>query len=125
MNRDPETVALSYIEACGQKNFEAVAKLLDPGVQFVGPGNTLNGAPAYLAALRRIGAVWVRSEVKKVFADGPDVCVIYDLVTDTPAGDVPIVEWLRVDGGRIASVRLFFDRVAWKPAGEEAARRAG
>jgi hypothetical protein len=66
----------------------------------------------------------VRSDVKKVFTDGPDICVIYDFVTDTPAGAVPIVEWLRVEGGRISSVTLVFDRIAFKPASDEIARRS-
>ena len=77
---------------------------------FVGPGNALTGAAPYLAVLRRLGPVWSRSDVKKVFVDGDEVCVIYDFVTDTPAGAVPIVEWLRVQDGQIASVTLFFDR---------------
>ena len=49
--------------------------------------------------------------------------MIYDLVTDTAAGAVPTVEWLRINGGRVASVNLFFDRVSFKPASEEVARR--
>ena len=72
----------------------------------------------------RLGPIWVRSDVKKVFADGGDVCVICDLVTNTPAGAVPIVEWLRIEAGRIASVTLVFDRATFKPASEELARRA-
>jgi hypothetical protein len=124
MTQDPEITALSYIEACGRQDFDAVLPLLAPDLKFVGPGNALTGAVPYLAVLRRIGVVWVRSDVRKVFAEGPDVCVIYDLVTDTPAGAVPIVEWLRVEGGRIASVTLVFDRVAFKPASEAIALRA-
>jgi len=68
--------------------------------------------------------VWGRSDVKKVFVDGNEVCVIYDFVTNTPAGAVPIVEWLRVEDGQIASVTLFFDRVAFKPAADELAHLA-
>lgn len=124
MTHDPKTVALAYIDACGRKDLDAVAQLLAPDLRFIGPNNDLTGAAPYLAVLRRIGPVWVRSEVKKVFTDGPEVCVIYDFVTDTPAGAVPIVEWLRVEGGRIASVTLFFDRVAFQPASEEIVRRA-
>ena len=124
MTHDPKSIALSYIEACGRKDFDAVAPLLAPDLNFVGPANSLTGAAPYLAVLRRIGPVWVRSDVKKVFTDGPDVCVIYDFVTDTPAGSVPIVEWLRIDDGRIASVKLFFDRVSFKPASDEIAKRA-
>jgi hypothetical protein len=122
---DPRSIALAYIDACGRKDLDAVAPLLAPDLRFVGPGNTLTGASPYLAVLRRLGPVWVRSDVKKVFADGAEVCVIYDLLTDTPAGVVPIVEWLRIEGGRIASVTLFFDRVTFKPASDEIARRAG
>jgi len=124
MTHDPRHIALSYIEACGAKNYSAVAPLLAPNITFVCPGNSLTGAEPYLAVLRQLGPVWLRSDVKKVFADGPDVCVIYDFVTDSPAGSVPIVEWLRIEGGLITSIDLFFDRVSFKPASEELARRA-
>jgi hypothetical protein len=66
----------------------------------------------------------VRSDVIKVFTDGADVCVIYDLVTDSAAGAVPIVEWLHIEGDRIATVMLYFDRLTFKPASDELARRA-
>src|SRR5436190_4954471 len=123
MINDPNAVALAYIEGCARKDFDRVAELLAPDIRFEGPGNTVTGAAPYLAVLRRIGTVWVRSDVRRVFVDGSDVCVIYDLVTDTAAGAVPTVEWLRIDGGRVASVHLFFDRVSFKPASEEVARR--
>jgi hypothetical protein len=91
---------------------------------FVGPGNALTGVAPYLAVLQRLGPVWMRSDVKKVFVDGDEAVVIYDFVTDTPAGAVPIVEWLRVEDGQIASVILFFDRVTFKPAADKLAHRA-
>jgi hypothetical protein len=122
---DTKTIALRYIDACARKDYETLAPLLAPDLRYVGPANKIDGAGPYLATLRRIGAIWLRSDVKKVFTDGDEACVIYDLVTDTPAGAVRIVEWLRVDdAGRIASVTLLFDRVAFQPAGEELARRA-
>jgi hypothetical protein len=49
----------------------------------------------------------VRSQ--KVFVDGQDACTIYDLVTATPAGTVPVAEWVTVDGDRIGSIRVIFD----------------
>jgi hypothetical protein len=124
MTNDPRDIALAYIDACGRKDLDAVAPLLAPDIVFVGTSNTVTGATPYLEVLRRIGLVWVRSDVKKVFADGPEVCVIYDFVTDTPAGAVPIVEWLRIEAGRITSVKLFLDRMRFKPASDELARRA-
>jgi hypothetical protein len=124
MTNDPKAVGLAYIEGCSRKDFDRVAEVLAPDIRFVGPGNTVTGAVQYLAVLRRIGTVWVRSDVRKVFVDGSDVCVIYDLVTDSAAGAVPVVEWLRIDDGRVASVHLFFDRMSFQPASEESARRA-
>lgn len=123
MTNDPKSIALAYIDACGRKDLEAVAPLLAPDMNFISPGNTLTGAAPYLAVLRRLGPVWVRSDVKKVFTDGAEVRVFYDFVTDTLAGSIPIVEWLRIEGGRIASVNLIFDRATFKPAGDELARR--
>jgi len=125
MTNDPKRIALAYIDACGRGDLDAVAPLLAPDVHFVGPANQLTGAAPYLAVLRRLGPVWTGSEVRKTFADGPDVCVIYDFVTNTEAGKVPIVEWLRVEGGRITTITLFFDRVSFKPASDELARRIG
>lgn len=124
MRTEAKQVALAYIEACGRKDYDTVSRLLSPSMTFVGPGNALTGAEPYLAVLQRLGPVWTKSDVKKVFVDGDEVCVIYDFVTDTPAGAVPIVEWLRVQDGRIASVKLFFDRVTFKPAADEIAHRA-
>ncbi len=124
MTRDPKSIALAYIDGCGRKDLDAVAPLLAPDIHFAGPSGTIDGAEPYLAVLRKIGVVWVRSDVRKVFADGNDVCVIYDFVTDTPAGAVPTVEWLHVEDGRIRSVNLFFDRVTFQPARDEVARRS-
>lgn len=124
MTNEPKRHALAYIDACGRKDWDAVRETLDERVQFVGPGNMVTGAAPYLAVLQRISPVWVRSDVKKVLSDGPEVCVLYDFITDTPAGAVPIVEWLNVEQGKIKSVMLLFDRVAFKPASDELARRA-
>jgi hypothetical protein len=48
-------------------------------------------------------------------ADGDDVCLIYDLVTNTPAGTAPVAEWFRVRDGKIAQIRVFFDARPFAP----------
>jgi hypothetical protein len=63
-------------------------------------------------SLKRIGAIHVRTDLHRIFSDEDEVCVIYDLVTD-PVGAVPTIEWLRIAGDRIASIRLFYDQVPW------------
>ncbi|MBL8954272.1 MAG: hypothetical protein JNK82_26070, partial [Myxococcaceae bacterium] len=85
---------------------------------YQGPSRNSEGAATYLAILRNLGRVWKGSEVKKVFTEGDEICVIYDFLSETAAPKVPIVEWLKVRDGRITSVRLYFDRVAFKPVAD-------
>jgi hypothetical protein len=123
MTRAPEAIALAYLDAVAKKELDRVAELLDPDVHFIGPATTLDGPAAMLAAFRRIGAIHVRSDVKRVFSEGSEVCVIYDFVTDT-AGALPAVEWLRIEGNRIRAINLYYDQVPWLKLREEIARRA-
>jgi|SRR5579883_2230102 ketosteroid isomerase-like protein len=124
MQSDPQALVLAYLEAFEQQQFDRVSALLAPDVEFQGPASALRGATEYIAALRRLSPVLLRNEIKKTFVDGNDVCVIYDFVTDTTAGAVPTVEWHTIADGRIRSIWLFFDRLAFQPVREELARRA-
>ena len=63
-----------------------------------------------LTSLRRVGGgLLERAEKKKVFADGQDVCIIYDFVAKPPVGPSPTVEWYRVRDGKIGEIRIVFD----------------
>jgi hypothetical protein len=59
----------------------------------------------------------------KIFVDGNEALVIYDLVTDSPAGAVQTHEWLTFEDGLIRSSNLVFDDRRWPEAMEELARR--
>jgi hypothetical protein len=123
MTQSPEAVALAYLDAVGAKDLARVEALIDPEIEFVGPATTISGAQNALAGFRRIGAIHVRNDIKRVFSDGSEVCVIYDFVTDT-VGSVPTIEWLRIEGGRIRVVNIYYDQVPWLKLREELARRA-
>jgi hypothetical protein len=47
--------------------------------------------------------------VRKVFADGDEVCVLYDLKTSGAAGTDFVCEWMAFRHDTIASVRAVFD----------------
>ena len=113
MPEEAAHIAREYVEAVGDKELGRVEALLAPDVEFTGPSMTLSSAAEVLTALRRIGAILVRNEIRRVFVDDHEACVIYDFVTDTAIGTVPIVEWLRIEGGRIRSVNVYYDRVPW------------
>jgi hypothetical protein len=123
-NNEAKKIALAYIEAVGRRDFAAAERLLARDVRFDGPAGTIEGLRDVSAAYRRVGPIVLRNEPKKVFVDGNEVCVIYDFVTDTPAGAVPTVEWITIEGGLIRSLWLLTDHIRFPTALAELRRRA-
>ncbi|MGC4068581.1 MAG: nuclear transport factor 2 family protein [Polyangiaceae bacterium] len=121
--QDLDRLARTYLDAVGRKDLGAVQSLLAPEVTFVGPVMNLQGSKDVIESLRRIGAVHVRNDVKRVFVDGDEICVIYDFVSDT-VGSIPTIEWLHVRNGRIESIRLFYDQLPWQRLRQLLAERA-
>jgi len=112
-----------YINELGQKKFDHLYTLLSDDVEFTGPNRSLRGANEYVTAIRGLGSILLRNDIKRVFVDGNEACVIYDFVTDTEVGIVPTVEWLTFKQGKISAVRLIFDRYRWNEVKEEMTRR--
>jgi ketosteroid isomerase-like protein len=124
MNIDRKKLALEYLDAVSKQQYDKVTELLAPDLHFRGPATTRTSAQDFIGALKRLGAIHVRTDVKRVFADGDEVCVIYDFVTDTTAGALPTIEWLHFDGGRIRAIDLYYDRLPWQPVIAAMAERA-
>src|SRR5438876_8138434 len=99
----------SYQAALGKGDFTTARKLMQDNMTFQGPLDTFNKADDYLEALKRLASIIQHIDLKKVFVDGDDVCVLYDMVTNTPAGTAFIAEWYQVKGGKIAYMRAVFD----------------
>jgi len=124
MSIDRKTLALDYLDAVAKQEFGRVEALLAADLRFKGPAATRSSAGDFIAALKRLAAIHVRNDVRRIFVDGDDVCVIYDFVTDTTAGALPTIEWLRFDGARIAAIDLYYDRLPWQTVMAEMAERA-
>jgi ketosteroid isomerase-like protein len=123
-NPDPKIVASRYLEAMSRRDFDEFERWLSPDVVFTGPGATLTGAREVTSAYQRLSSALIRNELRRLFVDGNEACIIYDFVTDTAAGAVPTVEWLKIDRGKIRSIWLVTDHVRWPRALEEIGRRA-
>jgi hypothetical protein len=107
---DAKSVASDCLQAWTNGDFETARSLIDDEVTFAGPFGTAQGADAYLDGLRRFRDRGVETaEIQRAFQDGDEACLIYDLVTNTPAGTIPTVGWYRLGDGKIVSVRAFFD----------------
>lgn len=123
--RGNEKLVRSYFGAVDKRNFEAVSGLLTPDFEFSTPdGLHVRGPADYVAALERIAPILKNSDIKRIFSDGDEACVIYDFVSDTPVGRIPSVEWIKFKDGRIGSIRLIFHSQPWPKVLEELARRS-
>ncbi len=109
------TTATSFFRAWTTGDFDTARSLLHDDVSFAGPIDRFDTADAYIGALRGLRQIVEAAKEQKVFVDGDDVCVIYDLVTNTPAGTSPTAEWYHLRDGRISSVRVFFDARPFAP----------
>jgi hypothetical protein len=57
--------------------------------------------------VRGIGRIVQRVDVKNVAGEGDDVCVRYDLVTESAT--LPTVGWYEVRNRKVRSIEAFFD----------------
>jgi hypothetical protein len=96
--------------------------LVHDDVSFEGPIDSFTDADAYLASLQQLSGIVTGVDKLKLFADGDDVCVIYDLKT-APVPRSRTCEWYRVRDGKVASVVVVFDARPFAPLFE--ARQRG
>jgi limonene-1,2-epoxide hydrolase len=109
-----------YMKAVDGRDFAAITAMLTPDFEFDGPGApSITGTEAYVAALRRIAPINERNDVKRVWVDGDEACVIYDFVTNTQVGALPSVEWFTIRDGKISRIRLIFHDQPWSKVLEE------
>jgi limonene-1,2-epoxide hydrolase len=102
-------VIQQFQQALGKGDFTAARHLLHHNLSFRGPLDTFHKPEPYLEALKKLHPIIQRIDSLKMFADGNDVCVLYDMVTNTPIGTAFVCEWYQVKGDKISSVRIVFD----------------
>src|SRR5881628_3136379 len=98
-------IVMAYQKALGKGDFASARRYMHDDLSFVGPFESFNKPEPYLEALGKLHHI----------VDGDDVCLLYDMVTNTPAGTAFICEWYRVRGEKIASVRAVFDARPFAP----------
>jgi ketosteroid isomerase-like protein len=106
---DPKEVASRCLAAWSSHDLTTTRSLLDDHVRFAGPLGATEGADAYMEGIKGMVEIIERVDQHQVFAEGDDVCVIYDLVTKEPPATIPTAGWYRIRDGKITSVQAFFD----------------
>jgi hypothetical protein len=111
---DSAQVAEDFFDAWTSKDFERARGYLRDDLSFEGPIESFSDADSYLASLQQLSQIVVGAKKRKVFADGDDLCVIYDLET-APVPSSRTCEWYTVRDGKIASVSVVFDARPFAP----------
>ena len=114
----------SYLDAVGEDRLEDLRPMLDPDAEFIVGDTRLQGAEAFIGGFRRLAPIIERNEIRKIFVDGDEACVIYDFVTNTAVGPVVSIEYFTFKNGRIASSLLVFERLHWPEVMAELTKRA-
>jgi ketosteroid isomerase-like protein len=98
-----------YYEALGNGDFDAARRLLKDDLRFKGPFDEFDNADDYAKAIQALWGMVRSVDIQHMWTDGAEVAVIYDMVTDTPAGTQLVCEWYGIEGGKIARIRVVFD----------------
>jgi hypothetical protein len=106
---------MAYEKALGSSDWQAARELLRDDLEFKGPIAQYDRPEPYIEDLKRLHNMVEDVQMKKVFVDGDDVCLLYEMVTNTPAGAAFICEWHHVEGGKIGSIRVVFDATPFAP----------
>jgi hypothetical protein len=111
----PKEVVMSYIGALHEQEYDRALEYLHDRVRIRGPAGETFGKPLdFIEMLRKYQG---RYDIKKVFTDEEDVCVLYDLATNGPT--VFMSSWYQVRDGKIVSIQTIFDpRMFGPPPGK-------
>jgi hypothetical protein len=120
----PTAITRGYIQAVSDHDLTPLQQLFsDQLVATIGDSSFTK--QEWIAAIEKLLPSLLRNEIRNLFVDGSSTCVVYDFVTDTVAGAVTCVEVLTVEGGKIRTIELVFDRLAFAPVGQAIKERAG
>ncbi|MFF2074812.1 nuclear transport factor 2 family protein [Kitasatospora sp. NPDC058162] len=101
-------LAETYFTAWEAGDFDTLRGLLAEDVDFVGPLGTASGIDQALGGLRGLGQVLEKIDVKVRVAEGDEVITWFELRTAI-APPAPTANWMHVENGRIARIRVTFD----------------
>jgi hypothetical protein len=107
-------VAEDFFAAWTSRDFARARALLHDDLSFEGPIDSFSDADSYLQSLQGLSEIITGVDKRKVFVDGEDVCVIYDMHT-APVPDARIAEWYTVRAGKIGSMSVVFDARPFAP----------
>jgi len=101
---EAQEIVLWFVKALNEESFQVARRYLDDDLKHVGPFGSRDGGEAYIQEMESLR---LKFDLKKIFADGKDVCALYDV---TVSGITLFAcGWFQVEAGKICSQRITFD----------------
>lgn len=107
MNRpqDAKEIVMSYVNALGNQDYDSARNSLADNVLVRGPsGEAFRSPDEFIGMMQQQRGKY---DIKKVFVDGDDVCLLYDFITKTVT--TFFSSWYKVKDGKIVSIQTVFD----------------
>jgi YHS domain-containing protein len=98
-----------YLRAFYAGDHEVARRYLSDHLVFSGPGASFRSADQFLRASAHAAKSVSTVQPHKVFVDGQDVAVFYQLVLNEAPGSIEIADWYQLDGEVITSILTILD----------------
>jgi limonene-1,2-epoxide hydrolase len=103
--QDAKETVMSYLKALDNQDYDSARKWLGDNVLVKGPaGEAFRSPDEFISMMRQQRGKY---DIKKVFVDADDVCVLYDFITKTVT--TFFSSWYKVKDGKIISIQTVFD----------------
>jgi limonene-1,2-epoxide hydrolase len=107
MDSSIKEIVLSFLKAIEEQDYKTARSYVTDNVSFYAPdGSPLEGSEDYFKGLEPLH---LKYDVKKVFSEGNDVCVIYDITFSARQVVVFACGLYQVQNSKINSIRVLFD----------------
>ncbi|SEO03500.1 SnoaL-like domain-containing protein [Mucilaginibacter gossypiicola] len=97
-------VVLSFVKALNDEDFVTARNCAADDLKFIGVLGHRDSADAYFADMQHMK---LKYDIKRVFSDGDDVCIFYDI--DMGRATIFSCGWYHVADGKVNSIRVIFD----------------
>jgi ketosteroid isomerase-like protein len=101
-----------YHEAWTHRDMDTARSCLADNLDFQGPIDTFSTADDFITTLTGFAQMLTRVDLLQEFYSDEATALLYDCVTNSPAGTVRTAEFFGLRDGKIASIRLVFDATA-------------
>lgn len=123
VSKNNKHLITSYLQALSQLDYDRLNQYLHSNFSYKGE-LSFNNASDYVTMIKDhanspVSDVLLKNDIKAIFTDENESCVIYDSVTRFPGKKVSFVEWIKIEDGKIASTEVKFNRNQMKQLMEE------